>query len=73
MSEAVAMSGLQLRAMLSQQCEAEGGQAAWARKHRVPASQVCEALNGKRDVSRGIILAMGLMPVTRYVLVRRAA
>lgn len=73
MSDAIALSSRQLREMLSQQCEASGGQAAWARSHSIPASQVCEALSGKREVARGIVLAMGLMPVTRYVVVRRAA
>lgn len=73
MSEALALSGRDLREMLSRQCEEAGGQSAWARKHDVAVSQVCEALNGKREVSAGIIRAMGYMPVTRYLQVRRAA
>ena len=73
MSDDLALSDMQLRAMLSQQCEAAGGQSAWARQHGLMVSQVSEARSGKREVARSIILAMGLLPVTRYVPIRRGA
>jgi hypothetical protein len=73
MSEAVALTSKQLQAQLSQQCEASGSKAAWARKHRIPLSQVCEAISGTRGVPESIILALGWVPVTRYVPVRRGA
>ena len=73
MTGELALTVRELRDMLSHHCELEGGQTAWARKHHVSVSQVSDALRGKRDLSASMICAMGLMPVTRYVPVRRGA
>lgn len=72
MSAEVAMTDRQLRAELSRQCEVAGGQSAWARQWGVAPSQVCEAISGRRDIPLGILNAMGLMRVVRYVPLRRA-
>jgi hypothetical protein len=70
MSEAIAMSGRDLRAELARQVEMAGGQQAWARLRGVAVSQVCETLSGKREPSEGIINAMGYLRVTRYLPLR---
>lgn len=70
MSEAIAIPGPELRAMLSQRCEEAGGQSAWARRHNIAVSQVCEALSGKREVTDAMALAMGLFPVKRFLVVK---
>lgn len=68
--EAVAMTGRELRAELSRQCDMSGSQTAWARLRGVAVSQVSEAISGKRDLSESIINAMGFMRVVRYVPIR---
>ncbi|MBX6382101.1 MAG: hypothetical protein IRZ07_03870 [Microbispora sp.] len=69
--EAIALSEAQLRAELARQVEMAGGQARWAARHAVTRSQVCQALNGSRGISQGILNAMGLMRVDRYVPAKR--
>jgi hypothetical protein len=70
MSEAIAIPGPELRAMLSRRCEDAGGQSAWARKHGIAVSQVCEALSGKREVTDAMSIAMDLFPVKRFLVVK---
>lgn len=55
---------------LSQQCELAGGQAAWAAIHGVPRSQLCEALNGTRQVTESIANAAGFIRIVRFVPIR---
>ncbi|MCC6480983.1 MAG: hypothetical protein IT554_01050 [Sphingomonadaceae bacterium] len=62
-----------LRAELRHQCEMAGGQAEWARRKNVSASQVCEALSGRRGMPVDIISALGLIEVTRYERIKRGS
>jgi len=71
--KAIPLTASDLRAELSHQCEKAGGQSAWARLRGVSASQVSEALSGRRDLSESMINALGYMRVTRYVPVRARA
>ena len=52
---------------LSQRCELAGGQSAWAERHGIPRSQVCEALSGKRSLPETMANAAGFVRVVRYV------
>jgi hypothetical protein len=52
---------------LSQRCDLAGGQKAWAERHGVARSVVCETLAGKRGLSEAIANAAGFVRVTRYV------
>lgn len=73
MTDLLALSDAQLRAELSRQCDMAGGQSEWARRHGVARTQVSEAISGRRDIPLGILNAMGLVRVVRYVPARRGA
>jgi len=55
---------------LARQCEAAGGQSAFARQHDISVSQLSETLSGKREPSERIINALGYARVVRYVEMR---
>ena len=69
--ETFSLSDWELRAELARQVELAGSQERWAEGKGISASQVCEALNGRRGISESMINAMGLLRVTRYLRVRR--
>lgn len=56
---------------LEDACTAAGGQAAWAARHGLAPSTVCDVLNARRDPSQAMLRALGLAKVTRYAEVRR--
>lgn len=56
--------------VLSQRCELAGGQAAWAQRHGISRSVLCETLAGKRGMSEAIANAAGFVRVTRYVAMK---
>jgi hypothetical protein len=68
-----------LRGALRKAVVAAGGQAAWARKHHVSPSQVCEAMGGcepmgpNNAVRRALLSELGLRPVQIYVPIRKTA
>lgn len=53
-------------------CEQAGGQRAFAAKMAVSPALVSLTLSGAREVGPAILNALGLMPVTMYVPVRRS-
>lgn len=55
---------------LSQRCELAGGQSAWAARHGISRSVLCETLAGRRGMSEAIANAAGFVRVTRYVPMR---
>ncbi|MFC0407940.1 hypothetical protein [Roseomonas elaeocarpi] len=71
--ELLAISDKQLRRELSQQCDSEGGQSAWARKRGIARSQVCDTLRGDREVSEAIIIGLGYQPVRRFIRLKGPA
>ncbi|MFC0411064.1 helix-turn-helix domain-containing protein [Roseomonas elaeocarpi] len=71
--EMLAISDAQFRRELSQQCDAEGGQTAWARKRGIARSQVSDTLRGQREVSEAIIIGLGYQPVRRFIRLKGAA
>ena len=57
--------------ILSRSCDEAGGQTAWARKYGISVSQVCQAINGTRNVTDAMITALGYIPVERFVLIKK--
>lgn len=56
----------EVRAMLRRECDAAGGQSAWADLHNVTPQYVCDVLKGKRGVGKGIADALGLRRVSMF-------
>lgn len=46
--------------MLREACKAAGSQRAWAERHQVPPTVVCDVIRGERDPSPTILRALGL-------------
>ena len=51
------------------ECDLAGGQKAWCQKHKFNESFVSEVLNGRRDVSRSMALALGFRRETMFAKV----
>lgn len=56
----------QVVALLRRQCEAEGGQAAWAKARGVSAAYVNDTLQRRRDPGDAILRGLGLVKVVTY-------
>lgn len=65
MGEPEIFTAHQVRDMLCKECEAAGGQSAFARKHTLPQSYVNEVANGKRPINTTITRVLGLETVWR--------
>lgn len=57
--------------MLRDACAAAGGQAAWARRHRISPGFVNDVLGGRGNPGERMLKALGLATVTKYVVKRR--
>ena len=53
-------------ARLGRECEAPGGQAAWAKAHGVSAAYVNDVLRERREPGKAILDALGLEKVMTY-------
>ena len=53
-------------ARLGRECEAPGGQAAWAKAHGVSAAYVNDVLRERREPGKSILDALGLEKVVTY-------
>lgn len=51
-------------------CAAAGGQKLWADRHMLSAQYVSDVLNARREPGPGVLRALGLKKVTRYVKAR---
>lgn len=56
-----------VRKMLADQCDAAGGQQAWAKRYGLSESYVCDAIRGRRALGRKLIDALRLRYVAMYV------
>jgi hypothetical protein len=55
-------------ALLRAECEKAGGQAAWAKAHRVSPAYVGDVIRGRRDPGDGILLPLGVEKCVTYQL-----
>lgn len=60
------MTTEQVRAALSRECEAAGGQKAWADAHNISQQYVCDVIGGSRQPGPTMRKALGLERVTLY-------
>ena len=60
------MGSDQVRALLRRECEAAGGQAAWATSHGISAGYVSDVLSERREPGGRILAALGLVRVVDY-------
>jgi hypothetical protein len=60
------LSSEQVRERLKTACEEAGSQAAWAREHGMSAAYLHDVINGRRNVGKAILRALGLERVVRY-------
>ena len=56
----------QVVALLRQQCDAEGAQAAWAKAHGVSPGYTNDTLQRRRDPGEAILRALGLVRIVTY-------
>ena len=56
-----------VRCRLAQACEDESSQYQWATKHKLSPAYVSDVLRGKRDPGDGILKALKLKKIIRYV------
>lgn len=57
--------------MLRAQCEAAGSQQAWAARHGLSSSYICDVLMARRDPGESILRALGIVRRVSYVKVRK--
>jgi len=55
-----------VRTLLRKEVDREGGQRAWARKHRVSAMYVSYVLSGEREPGDSILKPLGLERIVSY-------
>lgn len=62
-----------IRALLFAACEQAGGIRKFAMQRGISPSLISAALNGDRDISSTVAIAVGYMPVTRFEPIKRPA
>jgi len=61
----------QVRDLLKRACEEAGSQKAFADKHGLSGAYISDVLQGRRDLGKSILDALGIVAVTTYRRIRK--